>query len=246
MSDNMNENKKQFRLSRLIVIIAIMLVIVGIVLGMYWGLDLDDKFKDQQSIKETLQAYGNLSRIMYVLFHFVQSTFIPISNFPTIVAGGFLFGPWENAFLTSIGVILGSLTAFGIGKLFGRKAVEWVVGEENTRKLLETFAGKEKIVLILIFLLPLLPDDIVCFIAGITLISWGFFAVTVVLLRPIPIILMCTFGSGEIIPFKGYGLIVWGVIILFCIFAGGYLWRNWTKVNAFLEKVNDSFTRKKE
>jgi hypothetical protein len=66
MSDNMNENKKQFRLSRLIVIIAIMLVIVGIVLGMYWGLDLDDKFKDQQSIKETLQAYGNLSRIMYV------------------------------------------------------------------------------------------------------------------------------------------------------------------------------------
>ena len=100
--------------------------------------------------------------------------------------------------------------------------------------------------MILIFLLPLLPDDIVCFIAGITLISWGFFAVTVVLLRPIPIILMCAFGSGEIIPFKGYGLIVWGVIILFCIFAGGYLWRNWTKVNAFLEKVNDSFTRKKE
>lgn len=111
---------------------------------------------------------------MYVIFHFVQSTLLPISNFPTIVAGNLIFSPWENAILTSIGVILGSLAAFGIGKLFGRKAVEWVVGEENTRKLLETFEGKEKLVLVLILLLPLLPDDIICFIAGITLISWGF------------------------------------------------------------------------
>lgn len=240
----MNDKKKQFNLSRLIVILVIILVIGAGVFGLYWGLGLNKKFQDAESIKETIQAYGGLSRIMYVIFHFVQSTLLPISNFPTIVAGNLIFSPWENAILTSIGVILGSLAAFGIGKLFGRKAVEWVVGEENTRKLLETFEGKEKLVLVLILLLPLLPDDIICFIAGITLISWGFFAVAVTFLRPIPIILMCVFGTGEIIPFHGVGLVIWAVIILLFILGGNYLWRNWKKVNEFFERLNNSLARK--
>ncbi|MCK9536497.1 MAG: VTT domain-containing protein, partial [Bacilli bacterium] len=188
----MFENKKkQFKLSRLIVIVIILLCIIGIVMGLYWGLGLNKKLKDQENIKDLILAYGNFYRIMYILLHFIQSTLLPISNFPTILAGNLIFTPWENALLTSIGVVLGSLVGFGIGKLFGRKAVDWVVGEENTKKLLKTFEGKEKVVLVLILLLPFFPDDIICFIAGITLISWRFFALSVLVLRPVPIIFMC-------------------------------------------------------
>lgn len=239
-----NKQKKHFKPSRLIVIIVILLLIIGIVLGLYWGLGLNKKLRDEESIKQWILTYGNFSRLIYIILHFVQSTLLPISNFPTIVAGNLIFNPWENALLTSIGVVLGSVAAFGIGKIFGRKAVEWVVGENNTTKLLKTFEGKEKAVLVMILLLPFFPDDIICFIAGITLIPWRFFIVAVALLRPIPIIFMCVLGSGSIIPFHGVGLIIWGVIILLFIIGSNYIMKNWIKVNLFFEKINRLFTKK--
>ncbi|MCK9536969.1 MAG: hypothetical protein M0R05_05260, partial [Bacilli bacterium] len=87
---------------------------------------------------------------------------------------------------------------------------------------------------------------IICFIAGITLISWRFFALSVLVLRPVPIIFMCVLGTGEIIPFHGFGLVIWGIIILFFIIGSNYIWKNWSKVNNFLEKVNKSFSQKNQ
>lgn len=46
---------------------------------------------------------------------------------------------------------------------------------------------------------------------------------------------MCVFGTGEIIPFHGVGLVIWAVIVLLFILGGNYLWRNWKKVNEFLK-----------
>ena len=49
-----------------------------------------------------------------------------------------------------------------------------------------------------------------------------YFTVTVTLTRPVMIAFMCYFGSGTIIPFKGWGIPVWiaifvAVIILFFV-----------------------------
>lgn len=240
------KSDKQFKPGRLIVIIAIILAISGMITGLYFGLGLHKKLHNENSLKELILAYGGLYRGIYILLHFIQSTLLPISNFPTIVAGNLIFSPWENVLLTSIGVITGSLIGFGIGKVFGRKAVDWVVGEENTKRVLKTFEGKENIVLVLILLLPFFPDDIICFIAGITLISWPFFTVSVILLRPLPIIMMVFFGTGQIIPFHGYGLLIWGAIIIACIIGGRYIWNNWSKVNAFLERISKAMAKKRK
>jgi len=242
----MIDKNKKFNINRLLIVSLILIIIIGTIMGLYWGLGINKKLNDEEGIKKILLQYGSFSRTIYILLHFLQSTLLPISNFPTIVAGGYIFNPWENSLLTSIGVILGSYAGFGIGKVFGRKAVDWVVGEESTTRILKTFEGKEKLVLILILILPFFPDDIICFIAGITLISWPFFMISVLLIRPIPVILMCFFGSGEIIPFRGYGLIIWGAIILSFIIIGHLVWKHWTKINAFLEKINNSFFHKEK
>ena len=44
--------------------------------------------------------------------------------------------------------------------------------------------------------------------------SWDFFAVCQFIARPINIVVTCYVGSGEIIPYHGWGLVVWGMIIV--------------------------------
>ena len=71
-------------------------------------------------------------------------------------------------------------------------------------------------------LFPFFPDDVICLVAGITTMSFRYFIITVSLTRPVMIAFMCYFGSGTIIPFKGWGIPVWiaifvAVIILFFV-----------------------------
>ena len=61
---------------------------------------------------------------------------------------------------------------------------------------------------------PMFPDDILCVIAGMTNMSFSFFFWTNMLARGIGIACTVFFGSGAIIPFHGWGLIVWAVIII--------------------------------
>ena len=70
-----------------------------------------------------------------------------------------------------------------------------------------------------------------CFIAGTTKIEWLYFVVVVVITRMIGIGVTCWFGSGDIIPFHGWGIPVWIVLGVFLSFAIYFL----IKYQEFLE-----------
>lgn len=63
-------------------------------------------------------------------------------------------------------------------------------------------------------LFPMFPDDILCVVAGLTNMSFSFFFWTNILARGVGIACTVFFGSGAIIPFHGWGLIVWAIIIV--------------------------------
>ena len=44
--------------------------------------------------------------------------------------------------------------------------------------------------------------------------SWTFFTITNLIARPAGIFMTCYLGSGQLIPYHGWGLIVWAVIIV--------------------------------
>jgi len=52
-------------------------------------------------------------------------------------------------------------------------------------------------------------------VAGLTDMSWTFFMLTNLITRPIGIFLTSYLGSGDFIPYSGWGLAVWGVILVF-------------------------------
>ena len=104
---------------------------------------------------------------------------------------------------------------------------------------------KGKYVFFLMMLFPLFPDDILCLVAGMTTMSFRFFLTTIFLTRPIGIIMTCYLGSGEIIPFHGWGLIVWGILIvaMAILFICSYKYQE--KIEDFLGKLANKFKSKK-
>ena len=77
----------------------------------------------------------------------------------------------------------------------------------------------------LMLLFPFFPDDILCMVAGLTKMPFGFFIVTVCICRTLSIAFMSYFGTGNIIPFHGWGIPVWislFAIILFFAYLTNY------------------------
>ncbi|NLD26751.1 MAG: TVP38/TMEM64 family protein [Acholeplasmataceae bacterium] len=236
-------NKKVF-LRRLLIVIIVLLVIIGIILGIYYGFNLDDEFKSAESTKDFLLRYGNYSMVIYVFLHFLQTTIIPISNFPTIIAGMALFdNPLLVFALTTIGVYLGSITSFAFGKLFGKKAVDWVLGQETVDYYLDMAKGREKAAIFTMLLLPSFPDDILCIIAGITKMTWRFFLVTLVLTRTLPTIFMVYFVDK--VPGMGWWMIPVVIVYIALFFILGRIFtKKWDKIINFIDKIKSKFKRK--
>jgi uncharacterized membrane protein YdjX (TVP38/TMEM64 family) len=235
-------NKKQ-AIIRLLITLGIFLIAVGGLLWLYFALGLNELLTDPEKLKAEILSYGTYAKLVYVLVQFIQTSILPISNIATIVVGRMIFGKFQAALLTSIGVLIGSILAFFIGKRFGRKVVNWILGKETVDKYLKMFGGKQNIVIFAMLLFPFFPDDIICFVAGLTSMSWGFFLITILLTRPLPIFLTTYFFDSAFIPFKGWGLVIWGAILVIAVLLGMLVKKRWETVNAFLDKINDKFKK---
>ena len=166
-------------------------------------------FNDMERLKEYILSYGNLAPVIFGIIQFLQVIISPIPGNLTTLAGGALFGFWQSLAISSVSIILASLAAFGIARIFGRPFVEWILGKERVDKYFNTITKNTKIIFVLIILLPFFPDDIICFIAGISGMSWGFFILTMLIARPPGLIVSALVGS------RGLSLPIWAWIAIF-------------------------------
>lgn len=243
------ERKIDIKKSILKLIIS-MIIIVGILGIIYLILDyfnLTSLTKEQ--LQKQIASFGSLGPIIFIVVSFLQVSFIPIPGSITILAGNYLFGPWLSYLYSFIGMFLGSLFAFFLGRVIGKRYVNWIVGDKQTVDYyLKKLKGKESVVLFFMFLLPMFPDDILCSITGIMPISWSLFVFMQIITRITSIGATLFLMSGEIIPYEGWGLVVLIVLSILCIIVFVVAFKNAEKINekliAFIDKL--FFKKKKE
>ncbi len=202
--------KKLFR--SLIVLGAIGLFILLVYYILVWT-NLWEKLNSVDKLRLMILDLGLWGRITFVLLQFLQVTFVPIPSTILTIAGSIIYGPLQGALLSLSGILLGSIVAFWLGRQFGRRLVEFMVGKESCEKWVK-FLSRAKYTFFIMMLLPMFPDDVLCLVAGITDMSWAFFVITNLITRPIGIFLTSYLGSGEIIPYHGWGLGVWAIILI--------------------------------
>lgn len=175
------------------------------------------KFNNIQELKTIILSAGFWSYCVFVVLQFLQVTILPLPAFATTIVGVILFGPFIAFILSTLAILLGSIFAFYLGKLFGIKLLYWAIGKDKTISI-QNKLSKGKYAFFLMMLLPFFPDDILCMLAGVVNMDFKYFLNTNLITRPISLFCLCFISTGVVIPYHSWGLVVWSIILLVVIF----------------------------
>ncbi len=231
MAEKLSRKKK---IIRSCIVIAIILALCALAYFILVWTGVWEYINSVDKIRSLILSLGFWGRFAFVMLQFLQVTFLPLPSTVTTLAGVLIYGPLQTALLSLAGVVLGSVFAFFLGRQFGRKLVEFMVGKETCEKWVK-FLTNAKYSFFVMMVLPVFPDDVLCIVAGLTNMSWTFFVVTNLIARPIGIFMTCYLGSGHLIPYHGWGLVVWAIII---VLVGVLLFLSFkyqSKIEAFLQ-----------
>jgi len=203
---------------------------------------LMDKIDSVEDFRAFISSFGGSAVFLFILLQFLQVVLLPIPAFVTVGAGVLLFGPFYGAIYSCIGIILGSLLAYFLGRIFGVKVVKWLIGEDSLKKGLNIIKGKDKIILTFMFVFPFFPDDLICFIAGITTIGPTYFIIMIIIVRIITIFAQSYSFNNSIIPYDTWwGIMLWIIFFAVTIILALWIYKHGDK---FENKVKSFFSRK--
>ncbi|WP_324664485.1 TVP38/TMEM64 family protein [Haloarcula sediminis] len=164
---------------------------------------------DTTSVRQWIGSFGIFAPLVFILVQIAQVIFAPIPGQLLALAGGYLFGPVNGTIYSLLGVTVGSSIAFLLTKRYGRPLVERVLHED----VIAGFDGFiERVGLpgfIAFIIIPGLPDDAVCFLAGLT--PWRFktFLFAIVIGR-FPAYVLTVYAGGEL----ASGRFVIGIVLI--------------------------------
>lgn len=229
---------------RLLICAFICLDIAAVIFYSVCATGVITKLTSIEALREYIGSFGSGAVLLFILFSFLQVVILPVPGSVTVAAGVALFGPLKCALYSFIGIVTGSLVAFAIGRWIGYKAVCWIVGKDDLDKWLNKVKGKDYLILSIMFLLPMFPDDVLCFIAGLSSMSWPYFTVMIIITRAISV--FTTAYSFELIPFTTWwGILIWIVIFALIALAFWLVWKYSDNIDAFIKKKFKIKGRKK-
>lgn len=139
-----------------------------VVLTIVFWQPLAELFGNPDRARELVAQAGPWGPVVFILMQIGQVLVAPVPGQVTGFVGGFLFGPLLGTVYTTIGAAIGFTLIFALARKLGRPFVEYFVDEKILRKFDYLAESKGTFVLFIIFLLPAFPDDVICYIAGLT------------------------------------------------------------------------------
>lgn len=136
-----------------------------------------DLYTDRPFLNRALSEWGLLAPVTFMGFQAIQVVISPIPGGMTGVLGGFLFGEWAGFLYSTVGLTLGSVTAFGLGRWLGAPVVRKLITQDTWQKMGFIVEAEGTVLCFIIFLVPGLPKDMVCYLLGMSPMSLWVFAV---------------------------------------------------------------------
>jgi uncharacterized membrane protein YdjX (TVP38/TMEM64 family) len=125
-------------------------------------------YADKIYLKRMLREWGVLAPVIFIALQALQVIVSPIPGEATGILGGYLFGQWLGLLYSTIGLTLGSVGAFAIGRWLGAHYVKNLVSAETWNKLGFIVEAEGAVLCFIVYLIPGLPKDIVCYLFGIS------------------------------------------------------------------------------
>ena len=153
-------------------------------------------FSTLDTLQSFLLQFGIWTPLAFFLLQLLQIIIAPIPGGTVGLVGGALFGTIGGFLISAAGTLTGSIIVFLLSKRFGRPFVIRFVSSELIEKYDQIKESKLNTVLFLIFLFPLFPDDMLCFIAGLSPMPVKTFILIIMLARTPSVFINTMIGAG--------------------------------------------------
>lgn len=169
---------------RLAVRLAPLLGLAASIALVWWGLETG-VLRSLESLQAYVDSLGAWGPLAFVVASIASVVFPIVPAGLLVIAGPVLFGPVEGTLYNYVAVCLGSFLNFAIARhvgldlierLFSARTVEKYLGWTRSPKFTTAFAAA--------IALPVAPDDLLCYLAGTTRMSWRTYALIILLCKP--------------------------------------------------------------
>jgi len=222
-------------LRRTLILAAVPLLIAALSVPIIvWRHEIWQLFTSAERLQSWIQGWGIWAPLVFIGVQTIQVIVFVLPGEITQVAGGYLFGGWLGALYSLSGILLGSTIAFWASRLLGRPFVATIVSKEKLEGVEKMLVSRSaQVVFFLLFLIPGIPKDILCYVAGITPLRFPFFMLASTLGRLPGIIGSSVIGRAAAA--ERWGLLIGVSAAALVLFAAGLLLR--PRIQAWVEKV---------
>lgn len=185
------------------------------------------------AIRETgLQAFleqnGAAAHYIFFAICFLQPIALPFPEAITVIAGSAVLGPLAASILSLTGTTLGIIVMFYAARFGGEPLIRKIVEKEKIERYHYYVRKNETLILILLFIFPLLPDEVICIGAGLSGISAS---------KLIPIAFLSKVVTSFSLAYSTILASVFNIgttellLLVFVVFSAGYLGTTYYKRN---------------
>jgi uncharacterized membrane protein YdjX (TVP38/TMEM64 family) len=139
-------------------------------------------YSSKREVAIFVKRFGPYAPLAFIVIQALQVVLAPIPGEATGILGGYLFGTGLGFLYSTVGLTLGSVAAFGLGRWLGLPLVHRLVSEEVYHRFDFVSRTGAELVTLVCFLIPGFPKDYLCFLLGVSPMQFGMFLV------------ICTFG----------------------------------------------------
>lgn len=183
--DHSEKNSVAFKIGiRITTIVITILLCIFIIYGLKEGI-----FSSNKELVLYMKKLGIIAPLLFIVIQIVQVVFPVIPGGASCAAGVLAFGPVLGFIYNYIGLCIGSVVSFFISRRYGMKIVRKLFKEETIDKYL-TYIHEHKFDKIFFWgiFLPGAPDDLLCYIAGITKMKFKTFLWIIILGKPLALL----------------------------------------------------------
>lgn len=152
-------------LRALVALLVIVLLISPLVI---WDEPIKSVFLHREQVIARVRAAGVWGPIAVMGLAAIQVIAAPIPGQVINFVAGYLFGFWPGLLWSWLGLVIGSAAGMALARVAGRPLVTRLVSPSALARLDRWMVGRGLRFFFVVFLIPGLPDDTICLLAGLT------------------------------------------------------------------------------
>jgi uncharacterized membrane protein YdjX (TVP38/TMEM64 family) len=179
-------------------ILKISAILIGAALLFYFRQPVSDVLAiigDRQAVIAYLDQFGVLAPLLMGIILVLQVVVAALPGHALIVGGGYVFGFGRAFCLSLLATVLGSQISFWLARQAGRPLVEKLAPIQLLDKWYDVSAKKGLLFFMFAFMIPLVPADIMNYVAGLSSLSPRRFLVANLIGRTPGVIFMTGLGA---------------------------------------------------